>query len=127
MYILLFIVALLVILFVFQSNVESFTNTNKCDNLDNNIKKMSKVRKVGIQYENEIPHFSSKIPGVYRSQFDSTQCTPCENPPSCSEHNSKCINENTYYNTLDNCVEDGTCRLGEDVVNLFPTNNSGSK
>jgi len=131
MYILLFIVVLLVILFIMKSNVqvETFKNIGK--------KAFSQVRRVDFtnnntnknnnnKYNNEVDtckqknHKFKNYDFAYRSKYDATGCIPCKNPPKCSEHNYKCVDEQTGYNVQDNCVEDGICRINEDVINMFP-------
>ena len=128
MYILLFIVVLLVILFIMKSNiqVETFKNIGK--------KVFSQVRRVDFntntntnnKYNDEVNickqpnHKFKNYDFAYRSKYDATGCIPCKNPPKCSEHNYKCVDEQTGYNVQDNCVEDGICRINEDVINMFP-------
>lgn len=126
MYILLFIVVLLVILFIMKSNVqvETFKNIGK--------KVFSQVRRVDFntnknnKHNNEVNtckqqnHKFKNYDFAYRSKYDATGCIPCKNPPKCSEHNYKCVDEQTGYNVQDNCVEDGICRINEDVINMFP-------
>ena len=125
MYILLFIVVLLVVLFIMKSNVqvETFKNIGK------NV--FSQVRRVDFtnnnnKYNDEINtckqknHKFKNYDFAYRSKYDATGCIPCKHPPKCSEHNYKCVDEQTGYNVQDNCVEDGICRINEDVINMFP-------
>ena len=134
MYILLFIVVLLVILFIMKSNVqvETFKNIGK------NV--FSQVRRVDFRKNNTsnnnnhnnhnnhnevdtCKHKNYKFKNydfAYRSKYDATGCIPCKNPPKCSDHNYKCVDEQTGYNVQDNCVEDGICRINEDVINMFP-------
>ena len=129
MFILLVTIALFVILFIMKSNVEieSFKNIGR------NV--FSQVRRVDLKQQTnnnkDIAHndefnncgkkkhkFTNNL--VYRSKYDATGCIPCYHPPKCSEHNYKCIDDKTGYNVLDNCVEDGICRINEDVINMFP-------
>ena len=126
MYLLLIIALLVVILYVMKSNVEieTFKNIGK--------KVFSQVRKVDFKRnKNDIAHDDEvntckenyKFENhdyAYRSKYDSNSCLPCKHPPKCSEHNYKCIDEYTGYNVQDNCVEDGICRINEDVINMFP-------
>jgi len=56
---------------------------------------------------------------AYRSKY-STGCISGKNPPKYSEHNYKGVDELTGYNVQDNCVEDGICRINEDVINMYP-------
>ena len=126
MYLLLIIALLVVILYVMKSNVEmeTFKNIGK--------KVFSQVRKVDFKKnKNDIAHDDEvntckenyKFENhdyAYRSKYDSNSCLPCKHPPKCSEHNYKCIDEYTGYNVQDNCVEDGICRINEDVINMFP-------
>lgn len=126
MYLLLIIALLVVILYVMKSNVEmeTFKNIGK--------KVFSQVRKVNFKRnKNDIAHDDEvntckenyKFENhdyAYRSKYDSNSCLPCKHPPKCSEHNYKCIDEYTGYNVQDNCVEDGICRINEDVINMFP-------
>ena len=136
MYILLLIILLLVILFVMKSNVqiEDFKNIGK------NV--FSQVRRVNfknsnnknsnnksIAHEDEVDTCINKkykfrnYDFAYHSKYDSTHCIPCNNYTKCSEHNYKCVNNQTGYSIQDNCVEDGTCRINEDVINMFPIKN----
>jgi hypothetical protein len=130
MYLLLIIAILVVILYVIKSNVEmeTFKNIGK--------KVFSQVRKVNLKKnknknKNDIAHDDEvntckenyKFENhdySYRSKYDSNGCIPCKHPPKCSEHNYKCIDEYTGYNVQDNCVEDGICRINEDVINMYP-------
>ena len=126
MYLLLIIALLVVILYVMKSNIEieTFKNIGK--------KVFSQVRKVDFKRnKNDIAHDDEvntckenyKFENhdyAYRSKYDSNSCLPCKHPPKCSEHNYKCIDEYTGYNVQDNCVEDGICRINEDVINMFP-------
>lgn len=123
MFVLLFIAVLLVVLFVFKQKVETFTNNNIYNGGENK-PQVNKVTKKANKYGDEIyqceggPYKIDHAP--YRSKYDSTTCIPCQNPPICGDHSIKCMNENTFYNTLDNCVEDGNCRLVEDELNMLP-------
>ena len=126
MYILLFIVVLLVVLFVMKTNikVETFKNIGK--------KTFSQVRRLNFennknkQHNDETDLCKNKKPTfrnydfAYRSKYDASGCIPCLNPPKCNQHNYKCVNELTGYNVQDNCVEEGQCRINEDVINMFP-------
>ena len=144
MYVLLIIIACLAVLYVFQNKLESFVNNSsplkeltkhaqvkrvnveKFMSNSNNQATVIEVDAVGkiYKYGDEIYQCEGgpfKIQhSEYRSKYDATSCIPCQNPPKCNEQNSKCINENTYYYTLDNCVQNGNCRLGEDQINLSP-------
>lgn len=126
MYVLLLIVILLVVLFVMKSNIEPFTNKQHV---------FSQVRKIDFKKDNKKKepvygddinvcenknHNFQDFDFSYRSKYDSTHCISCKNQPKCAEHNDKCINEQTGYNVQDNCVEDGICRINEDVINMFP-------
>tara|TARA_A100001015_G_scaffold224903_2_gene253752 strand:+ start:4649 stop:5092 length:444 start_codon:yes stop_codon:yes gene_type:complete len=137
MYILLFIVVLLVVLFVMKTNnkVETFKNIFKHPfrqvrrvNFENNKNNSNNSNNSNKQHNNETNLCKNKKPNfrnydfAYRSKYDSTGCIPCLNPPKYSQHNYKCINELTNYNIQDNCVEDGKCRINEDVINMFPVN-----
>ena len=99
--------------------VETFKNIGK------NV--FSQVRRVDFnKYNDEVNTCKQKnykfknYDFAYRSKYDATGCIPCKHPPKCSEHNYKCIDEQTGYNVQDNCVEDGICRINEDVINMFP-------
>mgnify|MGYP006183648415 CR=1 FL=1 len=139
MYILLVIIALLAILYVFQNKLETFVNNGTVP------RKLPKVKRVNVEkfstnranqdlieittskqnkygdeiYQCEGGPYKINHP-EYRSKYDSTTCIPCQNPPKCNQLSDKCIDENTFYTTLDNCVQNGTCRLSEDQINLSP-------
>jgi hypothetical protein len=149
MYVLLIIIACLAVLYVFQNKLESFVNNGRSvkeiakkmprpqpqvkrvnvekftSNRNNQatvieVESAGKTNKYGDEiYQCEGGPFKIQYP-EYRSKYDATRCIPCQNPPKCNGQNSKCMNENTYYYTLDNCVQDGNCRLGEDQINLSP-------
>ena len=137
MYVLLIIIACLALLYVFQNKLESFVNSGgnppqvkrvhveKFTSNRNNqptvkVESAGKTNKYGDEiYQCEGGPFKIQYP-EYRSKYDSNRCIPCQNQPKCNGQNSNCIDENTYYYTLDNCVQDGNCRLVEDQVNLSP-------
>ena len=58
---------------------------------------------------------------LYPSKYSINNCVSCENPRKKSEIKISNFNENTYYHVLDNCVQSGKCRIGEDPINMFPT------
>jgi hypothetical protein len=131
MYILLFIVILLVILFIMRSSninvkMESFKNIGK--NVFSQVRKVdfNTLNNKHITHENEVntckntTYRFKNYDFAYRSKYDATTCIKCKNPPKCSEHNYKCIDEKSGYNIQDNCTEDGVCRINEDVINMFP-------
>ena len=135
MYILLLIILLLVILFVMKSNVqiEDFKNIGR--NVFSQVRRVNfknsnnkKSNNKNIAHEDEVDTCNNKKHNfrnydfAYYSKYDSTHCIPCNNPPKCSEHNCKCINDKTGYTIQDNCVEDGMCRINEDVINMYPIN-----
>ena len=151
MYVLFFIAILLVVLYVFKQQVETFTNIgvntptvqkvnknntnnkNNKNNKNNNNKNNNNKHNTNNKNKNtpKVNEYGDEIyqceGGPYKfnnssyiSKYDCTRCVPCKNPPKCNEHTMKCIDENTFYNTLDNCVEDGTCRLVEDEINMSP-------
>jgi len=132
MYIILFVIGLLVILFIMKSDikVETFKNIGKNvfsqvrrvdfnkNNNNNNNKKNNYNDEVDTCKQNNYKFKNYDF--AYRSKYDSTGCISCKNPPKCSEHTDKCIDELTGYNIQDNCVEDGICRINEDVINMYP-------
>ena len=126
MYLLLIIALLVVILYVMKSNVEMETFKNIGKNVFSQVRKVDfKRNKNEIAHEDEVNTCKENYKFEnhdysYRSKYDSNSCIPCKHPPKCSEHNSKCIDEYTGYNVQDNCVEDGICRIHEDVINMFP-------
>lgn len=129
MYIFLFIAVLLVILFIMKSSnvkIESFKNIGK--HVFNQVRKVdfNTLNNKQMVHENEVNtckdtnHKFKNYDFAYRSKYDATTCIKCKNPPKCSEHNYKCVNEKSGYNVQDNCTEDGICRINEDVINMFP-------
>jgi hypothetical protein len=126
MYILLFIVVLLVILFIMKSNVQVETFTNIGKNVFSQVRHVDFTNNNNNKYNNEVntceqkKHKFKNYDFAYRSKYDATGCIPCKTPPKCSEHNYKCVDEQTGYNVQDNCVEDGICRINEDVINMYP-------
>lgn len=126
MYFILSIILIFVVLFVLNNKVESFTNHNS-NNCNTSVNSNSTLTRIDInKYNNNIPckknNTSTPFKNVkFYNKYDATM--PCQNPSICSEHSLKCMNENTFYYTMDNCVQDGSCRLSEDPVNLFPTKN----
>lgn len=126
MYILLFIVILLVVLFIMKSNVQVETFKNIGKNVFSQVRRVDFTNNNNTKYNDEVntckqkTHKFKNYDFAYRSKYDATGCIPCKNPPKCSEHNYKCVDEQTGYNIQDNCVEDGICRINEDVINMFP-------
>ena len=129
MYVILLIIVLLVVLFIMKSNrqVETFKNIGKnlfsqVRRVDFNKNKNSKSNKYNDEV-NTCKQKNYKLKNhdfAYRSKYDATGCIACKHPPKCAEHNYKCVDELTGYNVQDNCVEDGICRINEDVINMFP-------
>jgi hypothetical protein len=126
MYLLLIIAVLFVVLYVIKSNVEIETFKNIGRKVFSQVRKVDfKRNKNEIAHDDEVDtckenHKFENHDYAYRSKYDSNSCIPCKHPPKCSEHNYKCIDEYTGYNVQDNCVEDGICRINEDVINMFP-------
>ena len=126
MYILLFIIVLLVILFIMKSNVQIETFKNIGKNVFSQVRRVDFTNNNNNKYNDEVNtckqknHKFKNYDFAYRSKYDATGCISCKNPPKCSDHNYKCVDEQTGYNVQDNCVEDGICRINEDVINMFP-------
>lgn len=134
MYFILFLLAGVILLYLYYCNTEKFANTRSNSkvrrlelekfqnntNTTNNTKSCNKSNKYSDEiYQCEGGPFKIQHP-EYRSKYDATLCIPCENPPKCNQSNYNCIDENTFYYILDNCTQDGNCRLGEDHINLSP-------
>ena len=108
-------------------NVEDFKNignntfrqVRRLDFKNNKNNKNNKTENEVNVCKNKTHNFAN-YDFAYRSKYDSTGCIPCLNPPKCKEHTYKCMDELTGYNVQDNCVEDGTCRINEDVINMLP-------
>ena len=131
MYIFLLIAILLIVLFIMKSNVsvETFKNIGKSPfrqvrrvDFNKNIHKNTTEDsdELNLCNKNNTKTHDPNYDFSYHSKYDSTGCVSCKNLPTCSQHNYKCINKLTGYNVQDNCVEDGICRINEDVINMFP-------
>jgi hypothetical protein len=116
MYIFLFLVLLLIVLYCLKpiNTEESFSNKNT-----QNISNTSNGPYGDEVYQCNKKNKFQKV--NFTSKYDSNNCIPCKNPPICDTQSMKCMTDSTFYYTMDNCVQDGTCRLPEDPINLFPT------
>ena len=98
-----------------------FNNKNHNKEVNKHINKNKEVNKHTNDNTNQCNKSDFKFKNnSYHSKYDSTRCIPHKAVRKNANHTYKCINENTGYNVLDNCIIDGNCRINEDVINMFP-------
>jgi hypothetical protein len=127
MYFILSMILLFAVLFVVShvtpSPLEKFNNNNARNNTTNK-NNQSTLSKMNTGPPNDGIPCAQKTPikqVQFYNKYDATGCIKCPNPPKCANNNTDCYTENTFYYTLDNCIQEGNCRLPEDPVNMFPT------
>ena len=119
MYLYFVLLLMLLVLFCLRTPITSVFNTVE-------INKKPLLNKLYLKKNNpnkkssHVKSYSCKK-HLYPSKYSSNNCVSCENPRKQSEIKISNFNEKTYYHVLDNCVQSGKCRIGEDPINMFPT------